>query len=131
MRLVCGKLPDQLGGALVASVALLVEAFGLIFLALASSAHAAILSVVLIGVGCALVYPALALVVVARVPAHQRGVALGGYSMMMDLANGLTGPLAGLLAAHAGYGVMYATGALVALVAAVISIRLDCPRIAR
>jgi MFS family permease len=125
MRLVCRKLPDQLGGVLVASVALLVEAFGLIFLALANSAHAAILSVVLIGVGCALVYPALALVVVARVPAHQRGVALGGYSMMMDLANGLTGPLAGLLAANAGYGVMYAVGALVALVAAVISIRLD------
>jgi predicted MFS family arabinose efflux permease len=39
----------------------------------------------------------------ALIPPQNRGVALGLYSVFLDVALGATGPLAGLLAAHLGY----------------------------
>ena len=62
-------------------------------------------------------FPALGMEAVKRVPATNRGSALGAYALFLDFALGLTGPVAGLIAKHGGYPAVYLFAALSALAA--------------
>ncbi|KAK66674.1 hypothetical protein L573_1154, partial [Bordetella holmesii H620] len=66
------------------------------------------------GLGCSMVFPSMGREVVMRVEPAQRATALGAFSAFQDLAYGLTGPLAGLLADRSGYGHVFLIGALAA-----------------
>lgn len=118
MRVLCGHLPDRIGGLKVALPSLLLEACGLALIWSAHSPQTALLGAFLTGAGCSMVYPSLGVEVVNLVPAPMRSTALGGYSAFQDLAYATTGPLAGFLADRMGYAEVFLLGSLCAMLGA-------------
>lgn len=127
-RLAFGHLPDRLGGARVALVCLLIEAVGQSLLWLATSPGLALLGAGLTGLGFSLVYPGFGVEAVLRVPPHSRGLAMGAYTVFLDLALGIGGPALGLVAGHAGLPTVFLVGALVALAGVPIAFGLGMSR---
>src|SRR3546814_8414704 len=96
--------------------------------ALIWSAHAPVLVLAgafLTGIGGSLVFPAMGREVVDLVVPRLRGTALGGYAAFQDLAYGLTGPLAGLLADRVGYDSVYLIGGVAAAAGFLLSLYLQ------
>jgi predicted MFS family arabinose efflux permease len=101
-RVVLAGLPDRVGGVPVAMVSLVIEACGLLLIAAAGSPLMALLGTALTGLGYSMVFPALGVEVVRRVPPESRGVALGAFLACFDLGLGGAGPVMGLIAAGHG-----------------------------
>lgn len=120
MRMLCGHLPDRVGGLKVALPSLVLEALGLALIWGAPSPEIALAGALLTGAGCSMVYPSLGVEVVRLVPAPMRSTALGGYSAFQDLAYAATGPLAGFLADRSGYAEVFLLGSLCALLGAAL-----------
>jgi len=114
VRILFGHLPDRMGSMPVALVSIAVEAAGQFLLWTASSPAMALAGAFVTGLGCSLIFPAMGIEVVRRVPPHLRGTAAGGFAAFQDLAYGLTGPATGLLADRFGYGVVFLIGGLAA-----------------
>lgn len=113
-RLLGGGLVDRLGPVPCAAAAGLAEAGGLALLAGAGSFPVAVAGAVAMGVGFSLIFPALALIVVEAVDDRDRGVALGVFTGFFDMGVGVGAPLAGAVAALAGYGAAFWTAAALA-----------------
>ena len=58
------------------------------------------------------------------VPASSRGAAVGAYSLFIDLSLGITGPLAGAIAAGFGFASIFLFAALAALSGLMLSLYL-------
>ena len=102
-RLVFAGLIPRLGGFPIAIVSLFIEIFGLLLLSFARVPSAAFAAAGLIGFGFSLVFPSLAVEAVRRIPAENRGAALGTYNLFIDLSLFLAGPVAGAIISRAGY----------------------------
>jgi len=102
-RLLCGSLPDKIGGTNAACISFVVEAVGLLILGFAPSSFYGLLGAAVAGIGCSLIFPSLGTIVVRRVEPQSRGSALGAYSAFQDIAYGFTGPLTGIIANSYGY----------------------------
>jgi predicted MFS family arabinose efflux permease len=61
------------------------------------------------------VFPALGVEALKRVPPANRGSAMGAFVAFLDIAYGLAGPAAGIVAGRFGYGAVYLLGAVCAL----------------
>jgi MFS family permease len=114
VRLLFGHLPDRAGSVPVALVSITFEAVGQALLWAAPNPLVALAGACMTGLGCSLMFPAMGMEVVRRVPPHLRGTAAGGLAAFQDLAFGLTGPVTGLLADRFGYGVVFLIGGVAA-----------------
>jgi MFS family permease len=120
-RLVLSRVPDRAGARRTATAAGLLEAAGLLIIALAHSLTVALLGAIVVGVGFSMLFPSLALMVVGRVGGDRRGSALGAFTAFFDIGVGLGGPLAGATAALAGYPAVFVLGAGAALCTAALA----------
>lgn len=121
VRLVLGWTIAYFGGYRTAMVSLLVECAGLIVLATANHPGVAMLGAALSGIGFSLIFPALGVVAVERVSGSNRGAALAAYSVFIDVALGVTGPLGGWIASGGRYGPMFVVAAMMSLAAVVLT----------
>lgn len=121
VRLVLGWTIAHFGGYRVALCSLLMETMGLMVLATASHAGVAMLGASLCGIGFSLVFPALGVVAVERVSVSNRGAALAAYSVFIDVALGVTGPLGGWIASGGRFGPMFVVAAALSLGAALLT----------
>jgi MFS family permease len=114
-RLVLSRVPDRAGARPTAVAAGLIEAVGLLIIAVAHSLPVALLGAVVVGVGFSMLFPALALMVVGEVDDDRRGSAMGAFTAFFDIGVGLGGPLAGATASVAGYPSVFVLSAAAAL----------------
>jgi MFS family permease len=123
-RMLLGHVPDRLGGAKVALVCVLIEAAGLALIWFAPDRASAAAGAALAGFGYSLVYPGLGAEAVRRAPAQSRGLAMGAYTVFLDVALSFGSPALGLIAGRLGLDTAFLVSALIALGAATISLRL-------
>ena len=122
IRVVLGSLPDRMSGYRVALSSMLVEAVGQVMLWGAQHEIVALAGALVTGLGCALVFPALGVEALKRVLPANRGSAMGAFVAFLDIAYGLSGPAAGVIAGHFGYAAVYLFGAGCALLGAALMI---------
>lgn len=120
-RVVAGGLPDRLGAAPVAIGASLVEAAGLLVIALAHSLPVALAGGMAMGAAFSLLNPALMLIAVSGISENARGAALGTFSAFFDAGVGVGAPLAGLAAALTDYEGAFLLAAAIAVGSAVLT----------
>lgn len=120
MRIVFGHLPDRIGGYHVALWSLAIEAIGQAVLWAAPYEIVALAGAFVTGLGCALVFPALGVEALKRVLPANRGSAMGAFVAFLDIAYGIAGPAAGLVAGQFGYAAVYLLGAASAVLGAVL-----------
>ncbi len=70
------------------------------------------------GLGFSLLFPALALIAISGQPPERRGAVLGLFTAFFDIGVGIGGPLAGAVAATAGYPEAFLVSAVCAVAAA-------------
>ena len=104
---------------------MLVETAGLTLMWLASSALLAATGAALTGFGYSLVFPGLGVEAIRLAPPESRGVAMGAYTACLDIALGVSGPVLGLIASGAGFGVVFLVSAIVVLSSAVVALKLQ------
>lgn len=119
-RLLLANTINRWGGFRVAIASLFVECAGLLALWLAQTPNVAAAATALSGCGFALVFPALGVEVVHEVGEQNRGGALGVYTAFLDLAMGVTGPVAGYLITRFGYSIMFLSASGAAICGCVI-----------
>lgn len=112
VRLVLVEQINRRGGVAVCVASLCVEIAGLLLVWQATAPMLAVLGCALAGAGFALVFPALGVLAVARVDPGSRGSAIGAYSVFLDIALGLSGPVLGLIARGHGYRSLFLCAAL-------------------
>jgi len=125
-RLFFGHLPDRLGGAKVALACVLIEATGLALIWLAPDRLTAAAGAALAGFGYSLVYPGLGVEAVRLAPPQSRGLAMGAYTVFLDIALGFGSPALGLIAGRFGLDTAFLASALIVLGSAAIVLRLLC-----
>ncbi|PUA20598.1 MFS transporter [Glaciimonas sp. PCH181] len=121
-RLLFASMIGRFGGFRVAVACFAVEALGLLLLGFSTASWVALSGAALTGFGFALVFPALGVEAVRTVPQHNRGSALGAYSLFLDLALGITGPLAGLIATAFGYPEVFLFAAMASLAGVALTV---------
>jgi MFS family permease len=122
-RLVFGYLPDKIGGARVAQIFVVIEAIGLALLWWAPEPVTASIGAAMTGFGYSLVYPGLGMEAVRGVPSERRGVAMGMYTMFLDVALGFGSPGLGLIAGWTSVRAAFAVSAIVALCTLLVVLR--------
>jgi MFS family permease len=123
-RILLGHLADRFAAPKVALASVAIEAAGLGLLWASPSLALSLAGAALTGFGYSLVYPALGVEAVRRVPAQNRGLAMGAYTAFLDVALGFGTPALGLLADHTGLSSVFAASMLAALGSAGIGVAL-------
>lgn len=119
-RIFFSAYPDRFGGLRVAIVSIIIEIAGQLCIGFSTTNWLAIAGCMLTGTGFSLVFPSLGVLAIKKVPPQMRGTALGAYAAFFDLALGIAGPVAGLIAGWFSYQAIYIFGAISCLLAVVI-----------
>ncbi|GBQ22510.1 major facilitator superfamily transporter [Acetobacter estunensis NRIC 0472] len=115
-RFVFSRMINRVGGEKVAIVSMAVEALGLFVLAFGHTPLLAHIGASLTGVGFSLIFPALGVLAIERLGPENRGVALGGFSVFLDLAIGVSGPGLGLIIPLWGFSALFSIAAVFSLI---------------
>jgi MFS family permease len=121
VRLFIGNVPDRFGARQVAFWSALVEAVGLLIVAVAHDMVTVVAGGLIMGAGLSLLFPALALLVINRTDPSQQGAALGGFTSFWDIGLAVGGPFAGLVANLANYPAVYWVMMACAILSALLS----------
>src|SRR3569623_356097 len=116
-RLVFIRTIGTFGGFPVTKVSHVVESLGVLNLWLSVSPRMALCGAALAGAGYSLVFPALGVEAVERVPIENRGTALSVYTVFADVYFFMVGPVAGAVLGAFGYRSVFLF-ALVCVIAA-------------
>ncbi|MEN0108536.1 MAG: MFS transporter [Pseudomonas sp.] len=103
------------GGYTVAVVCLGIETLGLLALWFAPSPPWAMAGAALTGCGLSLLYPALGVEAIKRIPDSNRSAGFSAYAVFFDLALAIAGPLMGAVAYGVGYNGIFLAAALLAV----------------
>ncbi len=122
VRLFFARMPDRFGGANVAAVSLAIEAVGQVLLWRAETPQMAFIGAGLTGIGYSLVLPSFGVEVIRRVPAQNRGGALGAFVAFWDLTMGIAAPLSGVMVASEGYSAVYLVGVCGAALGVIVAL---------
>ena len=106
-RLLFIRTISHFGGFPVGITCLIVESLGVLVLWRSESAWMAVGGATLAGFGFSLVFPALGVEAVKRVPERNRGTALGVYTVFADVSFFLVGPIAGWVIGAFGYASVF------------------------
>ena len=128
VRLFIGNLPDRFGARQVSFWSALVEAVGLLIVAVAPNLLTVIVGGLVMGAGLSLLFPALALLVINRTDPSQHGAALGGFTSFWDIGLAVGGPLAGVIANASGYPAVYWVMMVLAVASAFLSLSATAQR---
>jgi hypothetical protein len=120
-RLFLGHVADRFGGAKVALICATIEAVGLALIWLSPWSALALAGAALTGIGYSLVYPGFGVEAVRKVPAQSRGLAMGAYTDLLDVALAFGTPALGLVADVGGLSAAFAASMMAALGAAGIA----------
>jgi MFS family permease len=123
-RVLFGHLTDKMNAAKLALICVAVEAVGQALIWLAPTPEVALLGVALSGLGYSLVHPAFGVEAVLQSPPQSRGLAMGAYTMFLDLALGVAAPALGLVAGSSGLNSVYLVSTAVVACAALVAISL-------
>lgn len=121
-RLVVVPLAARLGIMRSLPYALTAMASGLVVIALTGDTAVVGAAAGAVGLGASLPFPALATLVAARVPAAQRGTAIGTLTAFYDLFVGFGSVAAGVVAARSGTPAVFVLAAVGVLAAAAINV---------
>lgn len=102
-RLLFIRAINSFGGFPVAKACLIVESVGVLLLWQSFSPWMALFGAALTGCGYSLVFPALGVEAVDRVPLENRGTALSVYTVFADVSFFMVGPVAGAVIGAFGY----------------------------
>ncbi|HEY8894022.1 MAG TPA: MFS transporter, partial [Niastella sp.] len=119
-RVFFSSYPDRFGGFRVAIVSIIIEVIGQLCIGFSTTSWVAIAGCTLTGAGFSLVFPSLGVLAIKKVPPQMRGTTLGAYAAFFDLALGIAGPVAGLIAGWFSYQAIYIFGAISCLLAVFI-----------
>ncbi len=119
-RLVFIRTIDRFGGFPVAITCMAVESAGVFLLWRAHSPRTALVAACITGFGFSLVFPAIGVEAVRRVPEKNRGTALGLYTGFSDVSFFLVGPSAGAVIGAFGYSSAFLFALICVLVALAI-----------
>lgn len=123
-RLIFGHLPDKSGGGRIALLFVLVQSAGLILMAFARDNMTASTGAALAGLGYSLVYPGLGVEAVRGVSLESRGLAMGIYTVFLDVAMALGSPALGWIAGKEGLSAVFLTSAVVTFCTTAIALHL-------
>jgi MFS family permease len=102
-RLLFIRTISTFGGFPVTKICLVIESLGVLLLWLSTSPWMALCGAALAGAGYSLVFPALGVEAVERVPLENRGTALSVYTVFADVSFFMVGPVAGAVIGAFGY----------------------------
>lgn len=120
-RVLFGHLPDRLGGAKVALVCVMIEAVGQLLIWAAGTPALAYLGAAMTGFGYSLAFPGFGVEAMRRAPPQTRALAMGAYVAFLDIALGVTTPLAGVLAQGCGIDAVYLAGAAAVALSVIVA----------
>lgn len=116
-RLLFIEVINRWGGFPVAMVCLSIESIGVLVLWRAHSPWTALVAAAITGFGFSLVFPAIGVEAVRKVPEQNRGTALGVYTGFSDVSFFLVGPAAGAVIGAFGYASAFLFALICVLVA--------------
>lgn len=95
------------GGYIVSIVSLITETIGLFLLAFQPSIIGAYIGAALTGCGFSLIYPALGIIAISKVNPENKGSALASFSLFLDIALCISGPVLGFIQYHFSYKALF------------------------
>ena len=113
LRLICSRLPDALGTAKTAAIALTGSSIGMLVMGSFVSRPGMFVGAAILAIGGSLLYPALMVAAVDGVPANERAQAMSTFTMFFELSGGIGGPVLGIVAWMSGTTVAAFYGAAI------------------